>query len=174
MKGLLKSFVYAGSGIITCIRQERNMRVHLVCMIYMYSYLLIYDFFEVSRTQFAIIFIANAIVVMGELFNTAIEAVVDMAEEKFSEKYNGGSRARQRDIRRLHGHCNSRSARGVQGNVRLLRREAVYDSRFDRQPCAELHFHIHGLQFQEKRQIIYKKSMTADCHISGHLYEEKL
>ena len=56
------------------------MRVHLVCMIYMYSYLLIYDFFEVSRTQFAIIFIANAIVVMGELFNTAIEAVVDMAE----------------------------------------------------------------------------------------------
>lgn len=51
MKGLLKSFVYAGSGIITCIRQERNMRVHLVCMIYMYSYLLIYDFFEVSRTQ---------------------------------------------------------------------------------------------------------------------------
>ena len=64
------------------------MRVHLVCMIYMYSYLLIYDFFEVSRTQFAIIFITNAIVVMGELFNTAIEAVVDMAEEKFSEKYN--------------------------------------------------------------------------------------
>ena len=58
------------------------MRIHLVCMIYMYSYLLIYDFFEVSRTQFAIIFIANAIVVMGELFNTAIEA------EKFSEKYN--------------------------------------------------------------------------------------
>ena len=88
MNGLLKSFVYAWSGIITCIRQERNMRVHLVCMIYMYSYLLIYDFFEVSRTQFAIIFIANAIVVMGELFNTAIEAVVDMAEEKFSEKYN--------------------------------------------------------------------------------------
>ena len=88
MKGLLKSFVYAWSGIVTCIRQERNMRVHLVCMIYMYSYLLIYDFFEVSRTQFAIIFIANAIVVMGELFNTAIEAVVDMAEEKFSEKYN--------------------------------------------------------------------------------------
>ncbi len=88
MRDLLRSFVYAGSGIITCIRQERNMRVHLVCMIYMYSYLLIYDFFEVSRTQFAIIFIANAIVVMGELFNTAIEAVVDMAEEKFSEKYN--------------------------------------------------------------------------------------
>ena len=27
-------------------------------------------------------------VIAAELFNTAIEAVVDMAEEKFSEKYN--------------------------------------------------------------------------------------
>lgn len=88
MKDLLKSFVYAGEGIITCIKQERNMRIHLVCMIYMYYYLLVHDFFEVSRTQFAIIFIANAIVVMGELFNTATEAVVDMVEDKFNEKYN--------------------------------------------------------------------------------------
>lgn len=48
------------------------MRIHLVCMIYMYSYLLIYDFFEVSRTQFAIIFIANAIVVMGRAGSTPL------------------------------------------------------------------------------------------------------
>lgn len=88
MKDLLKSFVYAGSGIITCIKQERNMRIHLVCTIYMYYFLLAHDFFEVSRTQFAVIFIANAIVVMGELFNTAIEAVVDMVEDKFNERYN--------------------------------------------------------------------------------------
>ena len=76
MKGLLKSFVYAGSGIITCIRQERNMRVHLVCMIYMYSYLLIYDFFEVSRTQFAIIFIANA---FSERYNRLAKISKDTA-----------------------------------------------------------------------------------------------
>ena len=131
------------------------MRIHLVCMIYMYSYLLIYDFFEVSRTQFAIIFIANAIVVMGELFNTAIEAVVDMAEEKFSEKYNRLAKiskdtaagARRRDIRRMHGHCYTRPARGVQGNVRLLCRKAIYDSGACAEPCAELRIHIHGLSF---------------------------
>lgn len=64
------------------------MRIHLVVMVYMYSYLLVYDFFSVTRTQFAIIFLANAIVVMGELINTAVEAVVDMTEEKFSERYN--------------------------------------------------------------------------------------
>lgn len=66
---------------------EKYARAPRVHDIYVFISL-IYDFFEVSRTQFAIIFIANAIVVMGELFNTAIEAVVDMAEEKFSEKYN--------------------------------------------------------------------------------------
>lgn len=88
MKDLLKSFGYAFSGIVSCIKQERNMRIHLVCMVYMYSYLLVYDFFSVTRTQFAIIFLANAIVVMGELINTAVEAVVDMTEEKFSEHYN--------------------------------------------------------------------------------------
>ena len=88
MRGLIRSFGYAFRGIFYTLKHERNMRIHFVCMIYMYSFLLMADFFEITRTQFAIIFIANAIVVMGELFNTAIEAVVDMAEEKFSEKYN--------------------------------------------------------------------------------------
>lgn len=88
MKDLLKSFVFAANGIVMCIRQERNMRIHLVCTAYMYCYLLIYDFFEVSRTQFAIIFIANAAVMAGELVNTAVEAAVNLIEEKHSEKYN--------------------------------------------------------------------------------------
>ena len=123
------------------------MRIHLVCMIYMYSYLLIYDFFEVSRTQFAIIFIANAIVVMGELFNTAIEAVVDMAEEKFSEKYNRLAKISKDTaagavlVGAIFAVCT------VQGNVRLLCRKAIYDSGACAEPCAELRIHIHGLSF---------------------------
>ena len=70
----------------------------------------------------------------------------------------------------MHGYCDSRSARCVQGDVRLLRREAVYDSRIDCQPCAELHFHIHGLQFQEKRQIIYKKSTCEKIYSYLHSF----
>ena len=88
MKDLLKSFVYAGKGIVYCIRRERNMRIHLVCMVYMYCFLGLYDFFEVSATQFAVIFIANAIVMMGELINTAIESAINLVEEKHNEKYN--------------------------------------------------------------------------------------
>ncbi len=88
MKNLLKSFFYAGKGIVSCISRERNMRIHLVCMVYMYCFLGLYDFFEVSATQFAILFIANAIVVMGELINTAIESAINLIEEKHDEKYN--------------------------------------------------------------------------------------
>ncbi len=82
MKALLKSFGYAFAGIFRTLRTERNMRIHLVVSAYMYGYLLIYDFFEVSRTGFAVLFLANAMVMMGEMINTALENVVDLVEQK--------------------------------------------------------------------------------------------
>jgi len=78
MKKLLNSFGYAFQGIFTALTTERNMRIHTVCMIYMFFFLSAFDFFEVTRTQFAILFIACGLVVGAELINTAIEAVVDM------------------------------------------------------------------------------------------------
>ncbi len=85
MKSLVKSFGYAFRGIYQALKYERNMRIHFVCMIYMYSFLFIYDFFEVTRTQLAIIFLANAAVVAAELINTAVERTVDLASEKRTE-----------------------------------------------------------------------------------------
>lgn len=82
MKALLRSFGYAFAGIFRTLRTERNMRIHLVVSAYMYGYLLIYDFFEVSRTGFAVLFLANALVMMGEMINTALENVVDLVEQK--------------------------------------------------------------------------------------------
>lgn len=76
MAAFLKGFVYAGRGILHCLHRERNMRVHFICMIYMYGFLS-GGFFEVSRTQLAIIFAANAMVMMGEMINTAVERAVD-------------------------------------------------------------------------------------------------
>ena len=82
MRSFLKSFVYAGRGVARSLRSERNMRVHFVVAVYMYAYLLAYDFFEVSRTQLAVLFLANAAVFAGELFNTAVEALCDLVEQK--------------------------------------------------------------------------------------------
>lgn len=86
MKSLLKSFGYAFRGIWYALLYERNMRIHFVCMIYMYSFLGVYDFFEVSRTQFAVLFLANALVVAAELVNTAVERAVDLASRERTEK----------------------------------------------------------------------------------------
>lgn len=82
---LFKSFGYAFRGIFQALKYERNMRIHLTCVAYMYSFLLIYDFFKVSATQFAIIFLANAMVMAAELVNTAIERTVDLASEEHTE-----------------------------------------------------------------------------------------
>lgn len=78
IKCLLLSFKYAFCGIWTAIKNERNMRIHTVCMIYMYSFLIFTDWFVLTSRDWALIFIANAIVIMGELVNTAVESVVDL------------------------------------------------------------------------------------------------
>lgn len=82
MKALIKSFGYAFRGIFTALAKERNMRIHTVCMLYMYFFLFAFDFFEISGTQLAIIFLANGLVIGGELINTAIEAAVDLQGEE--------------------------------------------------------------------------------------------
>lgn len=79
MKGLIKSFGYAFHGIWFAVQNERNMRVHIAFMLYMYFFLCVHDFFTVSRTQFAILFLANAAVIAAELINTAVEYTVDLA-----------------------------------------------------------------------------------------------
>ena len=85
MKSLIKSFGYAFRGIFTALTKERNMRIHTVCMLYMYFFLFAFDFFEISGTQIAIIFLANALVMGGELINTAIERAVDLCGDEHTE-----------------------------------------------------------------------------------------
>ena len=78
LKKFVKGFRFAFEEIVTALKTECNMRVHIVCMFYMYLFLLAFDFFQITRTQFAIIFIANGLVIGGELINTAVEAAVDL------------------------------------------------------------------------------------------------
>ena len=85
-KKLFMSFVYAFKGIGRTIKNEQNMRVHLVCMAYMYSYLFLFDFFKITKTELAIILITNALVLAAEVTNTAIETAVDVAIDKKNEK----------------------------------------------------------------------------------------
>ncbi len=85
MKSLIKSFGYAFRGIFTALTKERNMRIHTVCMLYMYFFLFAFDFFQISGTQLSIIFLANGLVMGGELINTAIERAVDLYGDEHTE-----------------------------------------------------------------------------------------
>ncbi|NLB37045.1 MAG: diacylglycerol kinase family protein [Clostridiales bacterium] len=85
MKALAKSFIYAWQGFRYCIKYERNMRIHFVIMVYMYSFLFAYDFFELTRVEISIIFIANTIVFMGELINTAVESTINLVEKRYNK-----------------------------------------------------------------------------------------
>ena len=74
---LFKSFGYAFKGFGWMVTHERNFRIHLTCLIYMFYYLLRYDFFTVSRTEFAILLLASALVIGGEMINSGIEKADD-------------------------------------------------------------------------------------------------
>ena len=81
MKSLIKSFGYALKGIASCIGKERNFRIHLCFLAYMFGFLTVHDFFEVSKTQFAILIAVSAVVISLELVNTGIESAVNIATE---------------------------------------------------------------------------------------------
>lgn len=81
VESLFKSFLYAFKGFGWMITHERNFRIHLTCLVYMFYYLLRYDFFTISRTDFAILLLASAMVIGGEMLNTGIE----MADNSISK-----------------------------------------------------------------------------------------
>lgn len=84
-KKLFMSFVYAFRGIFRTIANERNLRIHLTCVVYMVSMLLFTDWFTLSRTDWAILMLASAGVIGGEIVNTAIENAVNLASKEYTE-----------------------------------------------------------------------------------------
>jgi len=78
MLRFLRSFRYAFRGLALCLR-ERNFRFHIALSAYMYGFLLVYDWFVLTRGEWAALVLITALVLAVEAFNTAIEAVVDLA-----------------------------------------------------------------------------------------------
>lgn len=76
----IKSFQYAFRGIVYCINNERNMRVHTVAALYVFVFSF---FFQMSPTRYAILFLTFALVMMAEMFNTVAEELSDMAAASF-------------------------------------------------------------------------------------------
>ena len=85
LSALFKSFYYAARGIVSTVRTERNMRIHLVCVIYMFSILLLTDWFTLTKGDWCALLLASALVLSGEVVNTAIENAVNLATSGYHE-----------------------------------------------------------------------------------------
>lgn len=83
-KKLFKSFSYAFKGVIRTIKTERNLRIHITCLVYMFGILGFTDWFELTRTDYAILLLTSGTVIAAEIINTAIENAVNLACEKYT------------------------------------------------------------------------------------------
>jgi len=80
---LLHSFKYAFDGIFESFKSEKNMKIHILIM----ALVILAGFvFKISRTEWMICIILFGVVFAGEIFNTAIEIVVDMVMPHQNEK----------------------------------------------------------------------------------------
>lgn len=74
-KKLINSFKYAIQGILSSFKTERNMKIHIFIMILV----IIAGFIlKINKYEWIACILCFAVVISGELFNTAIETVVDM------------------------------------------------------------------------------------------------
>ena len=82
-KKLINSFKYALQGFASSFRTERNMKIHVVATILV---IILGIYLKLNLIELSIITIAIVIVISAELFNTAIETIVDMVSPQKNEK----------------------------------------------------------------------------------------
>jgi undecaprenol kinase len=80
LKPIWHSFSYAITGIFTAVKQERNMRFHLLSSMLVVG---ISFYFSITTTEWLFILFAVGGMFALELVNTAIERVVDLAAPDF-------------------------------------------------------------------------------------------
>ncbi len=73
------SFYYALCGCLWAVRNEKNMRFHIVIanLIVVFAY-----FYGLSRSEWATLILSVGLVISAELLNTGIEKAVDTATEE--------------------------------------------------------------------------------------------
>jgi diacylglycerol kinase (ATP) len=79
----LKSVNFAIDGILQAAKTQRHLRYHFIsaAVVLIASYIL-----GVSRMEFLIVSISVIAVLLAEMFNTAIETMVDILSPEYSEK----------------------------------------------------------------------------------------
>ena len=99
-KKITNSFKYAFCGIITGIKKEKNMKIHILIMILVIIAGII---LKITPLEWIICIILFGIVMCAELLNSAIEIVVDMITPYKNEN---AKKAKDIAARWSPCHCN--------------------------------------------------------------------
>ncbi|MDD3653393.1 MAG: diacylglycerol kinase family protein [Desulfotomaculaceae bacterium] len=75
LRKFLKSIYYAAAGLGYALRTQRNMRVHFSALLLVMGLAL---YLRISAYDLLLLFFAITLVVMAEMFNTAVETLVDL------------------------------------------------------------------------------------------------
>ncbi len=76
-----KSFKYAFNGLFVVIKSQHNFWIHIVAA---FVVVVAGLYFEISFTDWAILVVVIGLVISAELFNTAIEWLVDLVSPEIS------------------------------------------------------------------------------------------
>ncbi|MBO7602659.1 MAG: diacylglycerol kinase family protein [Bacteroidaceae bacterium] len=81
-KKQLKSFTFAWKGILTCAGHEQNITFHLVAAIVV---VVAGFFFNITHTEWMVVMLCIGTVITAELFNSAIERLVDLVSPEWQK-----------------------------------------------------------------------------------------
>ncbi len=80
-QSITKAFNAAIEGILYTFKHERNMKIHYFVAVIVFIMSL---FFKLSKIEMLLIIFAISLVVISEMFNTAIEKTIDMVTEEYN------------------------------------------------------------------------------------------
>ncbi|MEF9992002.1 MAG: diacylglycerol kinase [Romboutsia sp.] len=79
-QGIVKAFNAAIEGILYTFKFERNMKIHYVLAIFVLIGSL---FFELTKVEMLLLVFSITLVIISEMFNTAIEKTIDMITDEY-------------------------------------------------------------------------------------------
>jgi diacylglycerol kinase (ATP) len=83
IKKRLLSFKYAFNGIKKLFITQHNSRIHLTIMLLV---IIAGFFFHISKNEWFVVVIVTGLVFAAELFNSAIESIVDLISPEYHKK----------------------------------------------------------------------------------------
>ncbi len=81
LHSLKKSFSFALKGLVYCIKNERNMRIHLFVAVVVLFFAII---FKLSKIEFIILILTFGLVLFCEVINTSIETFINLTSPAYS------------------------------------------------------------------------------------------